>query len=53
MVGAFPPPVHGMAQVNANVKSALVECGADVTTCDLRGNADNFNLVRIVGGKYA
>ncbi|MGK2925647.1 MAG: hypothetical protein ACSLE2_08490 [Lysobacterales bacterium] len=27
MVGAFPPPVHGMAAVNAAVRDALRQAG--------------------------
>lgn len=35
MVGAFPPPVHGMAQVNAQMRDALAQSGARVSTFDL------------------
>ncbi len=35
MVGAFPPPVHGLAQVNAAVRAALEEHGARPIIVDL------------------
>lgn len=39
MVGAFPPPVHGMAQVNAQMRDALVQSGARVSAFDLSGKS--------------
>lgn len=47
IVGAFPPPVHGMAQVNFNVRSTLLESGVNVTTFDLSGRT----LSRGVGAR--
>lgn len=35
MVGAFPPPVHGMAQVNALVRDTLAQSGSRVSAFDL------------------
>ncbi len=35
MVGAFPPPVHGMAMVNAAVRDALQQAGVTPTVIDL------------------
>lgn len=35
MVGAFPPPVHGMAEVNAAVRDALRQAGVTPTVIDL------------------
>lgn len=35
MVGAFPPPVHGMAAVNAAVRDALRQAGVTATVIDL------------------
>lgn len=35
MLGAFPPPVHGMSQVNIQVRTALESLGIEVITFDL------------------
>lgn len=35
MVGAFPPPVHGMAAVNAAVRDAFQQAGVTATVIDL------------------
>lgn len=35
MVGAFPPPVHGMAAVNAAVRDALQQAGVTPSVIDL------------------
>jgi glycosyltransferase involved in cell wall biosynthesis len=35
MVGAFPPPVHGMAAINAAVRDALRQAGVTATVIDL------------------
>lgn len=35
MVGAFPPPVHGMAQVNVRMRDALAQSGVHISTFDL------------------
>lgn len=35
MVGAFPPPLHGMAAVNAAVRDALEQAGATPTVIDV------------------
>lgn len=34
MLGTFPPPVHGMAQVNESVRDALQCLGADIIVLD-------------------
>ncbi len=45
MVGAFPPPVHGMAQVNAQVMSALVALEVDATSYDLSARTLDRGIV--------
>jgi glycosyltransferase involved in cell wall biosynthesis len=35
MVGVFPPPVHGMAMVNAEMRDLLSGCGAEPLVLDL------------------
>lgn len=35
MVGAFPPPVHGMAAVNAAMRDALRQAGVTATVIDI------------------
>lgn len=45
MVGAFPPPVHGTAQINTQVKSALLARGVEVTACDLSGRTLNRGVI--------
>jgi glycosyltransferase involved in cell wall biosynthesis len=35
MVGVFPPPVHGMAMVNAQMRELLSRCGAEPLVLDL------------------
>lgn len=35
MIGAFPPPIHGMAAVNAAVRDALQQAGVKPTVIDL------------------
>ena len=39
MVGAFPPPVHGMAAVNLAVSQALTQSGVKVTIVNLAGRS--------------
>lgn len=41
MVGAFPPPVHGMALVNAKVRSVLMDNRANIRSYDLAGRSLN------------
>lgn len=48
MVGAFPPPVHGMALVNAAVRAALQRDGVQLTVIDLAGpNLDRSVVARL------
>ena len=35
MVGAFPPPVHGMGAVNTIVREQLIEAGVELTVIDV------------------
>lgn len=44
MVGAFPPPVHGMAQVNALMRDALAKSGARISTFDLSAKSLERNI---------
>lgn len=41
MVGAFPPPVHGMAMVNTAVRAQLQKAGVEPLVIDLA--APNLN----------
>jgi len=48
MVGAFPPPVHGMAAVNAAVHERLHMAGAEVVVIDLAApNIDRALISRL------
>ncbi|GMV68725.1 MAG: hypothetical protein AMXMBFR76_11640 [Pseudomonadota bacterium] len=48
MIGAFPPPVHGMAAVNAAVRDALQQAGVTPTVIDLAApNLDRSLAVRL------
>lgn len=47
IVGAMPPPVHGMAVVNAAIRAELEKSGTDVMTIDLSAaSLDRGALVR-------
>lgn len=37
LVGAFPPPLHGVSQVNSLVRDALLQLGVPVSCFDLSG----------------
>lgn len=39
MVGTFPPPIHGMALVNARVCQSVQNLGCTVTVCDISANS--------------
>jgi len=45
MVGAFPPPVHGMAAVNAAVRKRLVEAGAQPVVIDVSARSLERSLL--------
>jgi len=48
MVGAFPPPTHGMAAVNAAVRKRLQAAGADLLVIDLAASSlDRALIVRL------
>jgi len=49
MVGAFPPPVHGMANVNAAVKSALETYGVTPITIDTSPSSLQRGLLSRLG----
>ncbi|MGD2063706.1 MAG: hypothetical protein PVF51_09020, partial [Nitrospirota bacterium] len=49
MVGAFPPPVHGMAAVNAAVHAQLQKAGADARVVDLAASSLDRSLLARVG----
>lgn len=49
MVGPFPPPVHGMAMVNAAVRAALQEAGAAPLVIDLSSPDLNRALAARLG----
>jgi len=49
MVGAFPPPVHGMAAVNSAVRRQLVEAGADITVINVAAKNLERSLVTRFG----
>ena len=59
MVGAFPPPVHGLSSVNSAVKKCLVERGRRVRVIDVsasdfgRGIVDRLGRIpRILSGLW-
>ena len=45
-VGAFPPPVHGMAAVNAAVRDHLVAAGGNARVIDVSANSLDRSLAR-------
>lgn len=48
MVGAFPPPVHGMAVVNAAVREAVQQTGLPVLAIDIAApSLDRSTLARL------
>ena len=49
MAGAFPPPVHGMAAVNAAVRDALRQAGVTPTVIDLAASSLDRSLAARVG----
>lgn len=49
MVGAFPPPVHGMAAVNAAVRDALLRAGAGPRVVDLAAPSLDRSLMARLG----
>lgn len=49
MVGAFPPPVHGMAAVNAAVREALYETQAEPQVIDLAAPSLDRSLTARLG----
>jgi glycosyltransferase involved in cell wall biosynthesis len=49
MVGAFPPPVHGMAAVNAAVRDALHQAGVTPTVIDLAAPSLDRSLLARLG----
>lgn len=55
MVGAFPPPVHGMSQVNAWMRDALRQRHVPVVVIDLAATGRGWRarlvrLLRVIGG---
>lgn len=49
MVGAFPPPTHGMAAVNAAVRDSLIETGAEVLVLDVAASSLDRGLSQRLG----
>jgi len=49
MVGAFPPPVHGMAAVNAAVRDALQQEGATPLVIDIAAPGLDRSLIARLG----
>lgn len=49
MVGAFPPPVHGMAAVNAAVRDAVQRAGATPLVIDVAGSGLQRSLMARLG----
>lgn len=49
MIGAFPPPVHGMAAVNAAVRDALLRAGVKPMVIDLAAPSLDRSLVARLG----
>ncbi|MGB5146632.1 MAG: glycosyltransferase family 4 protein [Porticoccaceae bacterium] len=49
MVGAFPPPVHGMAMVNAAVRDALRQAGVTPTLINLAAPSLDRSLTTRLG----
>lgn len=49
MIGAFPPPVHGMAAVNAAVRDALQQAGVPPTVIDLAAPSLDRSLAARLG----
>jgi len=48
IVGAFPPPVHGMAAVNAAVRARLIEAGAVLSVINVAAkNLERSLVVRL------
>ena len=45
MVGHFPPPVHGMAAVNAAVREQLIAAGAKLTVINIAAKSLDRSLV--------
>jgi glycosyltransferase involved in cell wall biosynthesis len=49
MVGAFPPPVHGMATINAVVRDALQNVGVSPLVIDIAAPSLDRSLIRRLG----
>ncbi len=49
MVGAFPPPMHGMAAVNAVVLRRLVSAGAEVLVLDVAAASLDRGILQRLG----
>lgn len=49
MIGAFPPPVHGMAAVNAAVRDVLQQAGVTLTVIDLAAPGLDRSLAARLG----
>ena len=49
MVGAFPPPTHGMAAVNAAVRDRLIETGAKVLVLDVAASSLDRGMSQRLG----
>jgi len=49
MIGAFPPPVHGMAAVNAAVKNEFLKAGVKPTVVNLSASSLSRSLMTRLG----
>ncbi len=49
MIGAFPPPTHGMAAVNAVVCKRLVNAGAEVLVLDVAAPSLDRGILQRLG----
>lgn len=49
MVGAFPPPMHGMAAVNATVRDRIVEARSNPIVIDVSANSLSRSLFSRLG----
>jgi glycosyltransferase involved in cell wall biosynthesis len=49
MIGAFPPPMHGMAAVNAAVCERLVGAGSEILVIDVAAPSLNRSLIQRLG----
>lgn len=49
MVGAFPPPVHGMAAVNAGVRDAVRQAGVTATVINLAAPSLDRSIMARLG----